>query len=541
MISSAVAFILLILVYVVYSQVQSHLKQKRFQKFAQDNGCLPPHYNRPKFRDGGRARIFYDIVTAERQGKDILDDIIVKRFRSKAHTFMGYAFVGNDMVISTEDPQNIQAILATKFKDFETGELRAKQFGIVLGKSIFTSDGPFWEHSRALFRPQFTRDNINDLGAIEKSVAMLFKALPVKEDGWTDEVDLMPLFFRFTMDTAVEFLFGATLDSQLESIPAHLRDTSDRDLELTARTGSDDSMPFTDAMTSAQEALSYRIRMQGLYWLINTPHQHRAIRSIRAFIDPFVQSAITSRSSSKPATTTSTSKPGNERYNLLRTLANDIDNPSELRDQLLALLTAGRDTTASLLSWLFILLSQHPHTLFTLRAEILTAFPNKDDITFSSLKSCRYLQHVLSETLRLFPVVPLNNRRAAVDTTLPVGGGPDGAAPIAIPKGTSVNYSVYSMHRRTDLWGADAEDFRPERWEGRKSDWSFLPFNGGPRICLGQQYALTEAGYLVVRLLQRFDRVESVGEVVHWRRTRKGLGLTMSPRDGVRVRLRRAG
>jgi len=540
MFSSAVAFILLVLFYIVYSQVHSYLKQRRFHKFAQANGCLAPHYKRPRLRDGGRARIFYDIVTAERQGKDILDDVIVKRFRSEAHTFMGYAFVGNDMVISTEDPQNIQAILATKFKDFETGELRAKQFGTLLGRSIFTSDGPFWEHSRALFRPQFTRDNINDLEATEKSVELLFKALPCNEDGWTDEVDLMPMFFRFTMDTAVEFLFGATLESQLESIPNHLRDPSD-ELNIKTRNGSDESMSFAEAMTSAQEALSYRIRMQGLYWLINTPRQHQAIRSVRAFLEPFVQTAISSRSLSKPPITSPALNAEKERYNLLHALANDIDDSTELRDQLLALFVAGRDTTASLLSWLFILLSQHPHTLSTLRAEILTAFPNKDHITFSSLKACRYLQHVLSETLRLFPVVPLNNRRAAVDTVLPVGGGPNGTAPIAIPKGTSVNYSVYSMHRRVDLWGADAEEFRPERWEGRKSDWSFLPFNGGPRICLGQQYALTEAGYLVVRLLQRFDVVEPVDRALHWKNTRKGLGLTMSPRDGVRGRLRRSG
>ena len=66
------------------------------------------------------------------------------------------------------------------------------------------------------------------------------------------------------------------------------------------------------------------------------------------------------------------------------------------------------------------------------------------------------------------------------------------------------------MHHRPDIWGPDVEEFKPERWVGRKPGWEFLPFNGGPRICLGQQFALTEAGYVIVRLLQSFDRVEAM-------------------------------
>lgn len=72
---------------------------------------------------------------------------------------------------------------------------------------------------------------------------------------------------------------------------------------------------------------------------------------------------------------------------------------------------------------------------------------------------------------------------------LPVGGGPDGSHPVFIPKGHIVTYSVYSMHRRKDFWGDDADIFRPERWEENpKHGWDYLPFNGGPRICLGRMY-----------------------------------------------------
>lgn len=82
------------------------------------------------------------------------------------------------------------------------------------------------------------------------------------------------------------------------------------------------------------------------------------------------------------------------------------------------------------------------------------------------------------------------------------------------------------MHRRADLWGEDALEFRPSRFEERVPAWQWLPFLGGPRVCLGQQFALTEAGFLLVRLLREFDQVQPVDEV-EMKKMRKGLGLTM--------------
>lgn len=96
---------------------------------------------------------------------------------------------------------------------------------------------------------------------------------------------------------------------------------------------------------------------------------------------------------------------------------------------------------------------------------------------------------------------------ATTDTVLPVGGGPNGKSPVFVAKGTMVNYAVYVLHRRAEYWGPDAEEFKPERWESSRPGWEYLPFNGGPRICIGQQYALTEAGYTTVRLMQEFRDV----------------------------------
>jgi cytochrome P450 len=89
------------------------------------------------------------------------------------------------------------------------------------------------------------------------------------------------------------------------------------------------------------------------------------------------------------------------------------------------------------------------------------------------------------------------------------------------------------MHRRKDLYGEDADEFRPERWETLRVGWGYLPFNGGPRICVGQQFALTEAGYTLVRLVQEFEKIES-RDSMPWM---ESLHLTLGSGNGVQAAL----
>lgn len=95
-----------------------------------------------------------------------------------------------------------------------------------------------------------------------------------------------------------------------------------------------------------------------------------------------------------------------------------------------------------------------------------------------------------------------------------------------------MGFSTYAMHRRKDIWGPDADKFIPERWDNLRPGWEYLPFNGGPRICIGQQLALTEGGYTIVRLLQCFKDIESLDHS-EWR---EGLALACSIDQPVTVR-----
>lgn len=183
------------------------------------------------------------------------------------------------------------------------------------------------------------------------------------------------------------------------------------------------------------------------------------------------------------------------RYVLLYELANQTSDKIRMRTELLSSLLAGRDTTASLLSDAWWSISKDPQVWNRLRKEVdaLESPLGERRPIFEELKDMRYLRAVLNESLRLHAVVPANSRQAVTDTTIPLGGGTDGKSPVFVPKGTIVSYGVDAMHRRKDLFGEDAEEFKPERWldEGEKKGlrvgWEYLPFNGGPRICIGRE------------------------------------------------------
>jgi hypothetical protein len=339
----------------------------------------------------------------------------------------------------------------------------------------------------------------------------------------------MPLFFNLTLDSATQFLFGESVNSQIIGAKS----------TVNATTNQLDWSSFGQSFDAANLVVSYRSRLMDLYYLYSPTSFRKNCQRVHRFAEYYVNKALTGSlpSKGKPNSEGSSTK---HRYVFLQELAKATSDPLELRSQVLNILLAGRDTTAGLLSWTFYLLARHPNVYAKLRSAILDQFGSYSSghaaISFESLKSCSFLQHVLSEVLRLYPVVPENSRRAVRNTTLPRGGGPDGLSPIYIRAGEEVVYNVNIMHRRADLWGKDAHEFHPERWLHKKPGWDYLPFNGGPRICLGQQFALTEAGYVIVRMLQKYDRLENLDKSTI---TRQRYTSTTSPVQ-VLVRLHEA-
>jgi cytochrome P450 len=455
--------------YILVSLIKSKITQRRFLKFARDNGAATaPIY--PSNLFWGLDNM-YKTIRRLRQGDDFFDDIIGNRFELMGGWVHQGTSLGNVEIVNIAEPKNMQTILATKFNDFSIGKLRQKQFEVFLGKGIFNAEGAAWSHARSLFRPIFARDNVNDLQDTDRACQILVDALPAGDSGWTSSVDLMPLFYRFTLDTATAFIFGKSVESQTAAL--NQDSTDDR---------KEDFVKFSDAFSTIQTYASWRMRLQSFYWLAGGSKLNAAVDLVRRFADRIIVKTLNAR-------TGPDNKHGKpEKYSIVEELTKATQDPLEIRDNVVSLLAAGRDTTSALLSWVFYLLATHPSVYEKLRAIILEDFgeDSSKTLSFSDLKSSRYLQHVISETLRLYPTVPANIRYAVRDTVLPVGGGPDGKQPLAVKKGQIMGMFIYTMQRRPDIWGEDADQFRPERFEEIKRDWSFIPFSGGPRICLGR-------------------------------------------------------
>ncbi|KAK2808588.1 hypothetical protein FQN50_004620 [Emmonsiellopsis sp. PD_5] len=474
------------------------------RRMIKENGCKPaavyPHWD-PIFG----LDLVLNIVGHAKRNASL--EAGQKRFHKHGNTYT-HETLGTHM-ITTCEPENVKTVLSLKFSDYSLSHLRKIGFLPLFGTGIFTTDGKEWEHSRAMLRPNFSRSQIADLDTFETHIGHLIQQVP--KDGST--VDLQELFFDLTLDSATEFLFGQSANTLLR------------------KTSTPEQPSFSDAFTYATTAMgkSFRWMLLDQYFVKDNEYD-KSQKIVHDFADRYVAKVLQDYKDKKEGRLPVEEKEG--RYVFLRELVEQTQDPLMLRSEALNILLAGRDTTASLLGNVWNIISKRPDVWQKLQTEVDELAGRRP--TFEQIKNMKYLKYVLNESLRLWPIVASNSRSANRDTVLPRGGGPDGKSPVFVAKGTMVNYSVYSMHRREDIYGADAAEFKPERWEKLRPSWEYLPFNGGPRICLGQQFALTEASYATIRLMQHFRTIES-RDSEPWQ---EGITITCASKHGAKVSLR---
>ena len=226
------------------------------------------------------------------------------------------------------------------------------------------------------------------------------------------------------------------------------------------------------------------------------------------------------------------------RYVLLYELAKELRDPISLRFELINVFLPSRDTTAALLSNIFFQLARHPEHWTQLRESALSLPFDPGDpssLSFSTLKSLLPFRNVIYETLRTLGPAGRIFRTARRDTTLPRGGGPDGMAPVFVPRGATVCSLTYHIHHDKETWGANADEFLPERWEhGAKGGWEFVPFLGGPRICPAQQQVLIQATYILLRMVREFEWIRNRDEVWEYVELQR---MAVESRRGVKIAL----
>ena len=523
--------IVLLLLYKTYLR---SLSARRNRQKAASLGCLSaPH---------GRTYLPYGLdhlykIYRDAKAKKLLEmgPLFLESVRPGCKT-VGLSLLGKDIVYTVE-PENVKCILATKFKDFQLSQERHDVLAPLIGEGIFVANGEAWKHSRELLRPAFERARIDDPAMFEQHAASLISAIPT--DG--TPIDLVPLFYSLSLDVATEFLFG-----QSTGCLARLSEKKGE------RTEAEDFADAYQHLVTNMDGMDSGWGFLGMF--LPDPHRKKNIKTVHSFVDNIVAKAIAEEDSNAAADEKAQHN-GSDKgtYNFLQELLRSMRDPIRLRGELLNILLAGRDTSASLLANIFFTLSQNPAIYHRLEEEVLTAFPlpnpnsptsDSQNPTFSSLKSLPYLRAIINESLRLYPIVPENSREAARDTTIPLGGGPDGKSPVFVPKGYQVAWGLYGMQRRTDLYGADAAEFKPERWldgedgKGLRVGWEFVPFNGGPRICIGQQFALMETSYVLVKIIRSFEAMEPVEKGRVWT---ERFVLTCAVDGGVKVTMRPRG
>lgn len=212
-----------------------------------------------------------------------------------------------------------------------------------------------------MIRPSFTRTQVADLGSLETHVQALLSCLPTVNG---TAVDLQPLFFNFTIDSATDFLLGQSVCCQ-GSAPGSA------------------GWEFSEAFDYAEEAIDRRNALGKNAWLLRDPKFYESCKVVHQFTDRYISDAL--KGSTKKG-----------RYNLLAELAVECRDPIQLRNELLNVLLAARDTTASLLGSIFYLLARNPHTWNKLREEVGELNGQLPD--YKTLKEMRYLKSVLNES-----------------------------------------------------------------------------------------------------------------------------------------------
>ena len=402
--------------------------------------------------------------------------------------------IGMAPIIMLNGPDAVKHILQDHYEDYPKSRFY-RPFKPILGRSIFTSTGETWLSQRRTARPcfggarfQFMADRI--VGATRKMLD--------RWDGFDrggEPVEIVHEMMRLTLDGVTQALldmdFIENYEEVHDALTVILRETEKRVWSVA---------PPPDWLA-----------------LMTRPRYRRAVETI----DRVVRDIIDERRRNP-----------RDSGGLLTTLieAHDAEGSGDeglLKDQVVAMIATGHESTACALAWTFYMITQHADVRERVYAEVDAVLGGRDPRA-DDLSALQYTGWVFEEVMRLYPPVWTISRTATRDDE--VCGKP-------IPKGTTVMLSPYAMHRNPEIW-PEPEEFRPERFHpeevAKRPRYSYFPFGGGPRVCLGNRFAMMEAKIMMAMVIQRYRLSVLPGQEIVAEPM-----ITLRPRDGIRMDLER--
>lgn len=181
---------------------------------------------------------------------------------------------------------------------------------------------------------------------------------------------------------------------------------------------------------------------------------------------------------------------------------------NQIQDHISLMMSAGHETVATTISHCIMFLSMYPQFQDKVVEEILRIFPDQDDslIDLQLLSKLTYMDCAIKETLRLLPNNPLFARQTIADFEITPG--------VILPKGTFLSFNTFYLHRRQDIWGEQADTFNPDNFlpenNSKRHPFSFLPFSGGKRVCIGQRFASISMKIILLMLLRNYEFKTSI-------------------------------
>lgn len=402
----------------------------------------------------------------------------------------GFSFAGSRFAM-VNHPDLIRDVLVTNQRSFAKGQA-LERARMILGTGLLTSEGEFHLRQRRLAQPAFHRDRIASYATAMVALAARWR------DRWSDgsTVDMHEEMMRLTLAVVSKTLFDADVDAESTEIGEAVTDIIES---------------FSLAMLPFAELLQK----------LPIPAARRLARA-RARLDVTIFRMIAERRAS-----------GEDRGDLLSMLIQATDSEgdgtgmsdTQLRDECLTIFLAGHETTANALTWTWYLLSQHPEAAARLHAEVdaLGAEP-----TFGDLGRLTYTRQVVAESIRMYPPAYAIGRRALV---------PYRVGEYELPARTIVLTCPWTAHHDA-RWFPDPDRFDPERWTpdqiATRPKFSYFPFGAGTRICIGEQFAWTEAILMLATLAQKWRASLVPGHPVVLQPL-----ITLRPKHGMRMLLER--
>ncbi len=402
--------------------------------------------------------------------------------------------LGPQRMLLVSDSDEIERILVREHHDFPKVHFFWRQVTAVFGNGLLTSEGAFWQRQRRLAAPAFAGPSLARYAATMVRLSEDWIA------GWRpgERRDLHAELMGLTLGIAVKTLFGLEVAEDVAAIDEAVTDMSE---EVASRFGRPILIPDWVPLPGHRR---YRAGLRCIETMVSRMIAERRARPDAP--DSLLSAMLEARDETGAAM-----------------------SDRQLRDEVITFLLAGHETTALVLSWTIHLLGRHPEIDTRLAGEIREVLGERPP-TIADLPRLRFAEQVVTETMRLYPPAWIIGRDAGKDCV--IGGYP-------VRAGTGLVISPWVLHRDSRHYDAP-DEFRPDRWQGdlarRLPRFAYMPFGGGPRICIGNRFAITEAVLILSVLIQRFRFVTDPDREIVLLPS-----MTLRPQGGIEARLEARG